>query len=221
MLVFAAASTADAVAQAAEQFEAETGLVVTVSAASSGMLAQQIRGGARPNLYLAAHPEWVDALADEGLVSEARELLGNRLVIVLPTNAERGQIEPEALADAAFSRIALGDPEVVPAGRYARDALVSQGLWDAVEPKVIPTADVRQALLYVERGEVDAGVVYATDAALTEGIRVAANLDGASIRYSLALLDGSESRTAARRFFEYLQSAEAGSVFLEFGFLPL
>ncbi len=221
VLFFAAASATEAAAHAAEAFEAQSGISVAASFASSATLAQQVQAGAHAGVFLSAHTEWVDALEEAGLVIERTEFLGNSLVLIVPRDSELTFGQPGDFNMSGVERFAMGDPETVPAGIYAKEALEKLGLWEALRGKVVRGADVRQALLFVERGEADAGIVYATDAAMTGAVRIEARLDSAlaaPIRYSLALLS---SDAAARSLYDFLQSPEGAEIFSEFGFEPL
>lgn len=217
VLVFAAASTADAVEDAARGFD---GGPVRVASGGSGTLARQIEAGAEAGLFLSANPEWAEYLEGRGLVAARRDLLANRLVLVVPSGSE-GVANPEDLLKANVGRIAIGDPEIVPAGAYAREALRKLGLWNRLERKIVPAGDVRQALLYVERNEAGAAIVYATDARLAEDIRVVYEFDPSltgPIRYPLVLLKTGAGQPVARRLFEYLSSPQARQTFQRHGF---
>ena len=146
------------------------------SYASSSTLAQQIVHGAEADVLLSADTKWADYLADNGLVAQRRDLLGNRLVIVVPKDGKIDVRKPEDLLAAGIEHLALGEPQSVPAGRYAKQALSKLGLWPRLEAKVVPAGDVRQALAYVETGAAEAGIVYATDAAVSKRVRVAVEI---------------------------------------------
>ncbi|MDX9976312.1 MAG: molybdate ABC transporter substrate-binding protein [FCB group bacterium] len=216
IIVFAAASTADALEAIAETYRLETGTRVTVVPAGSATLARQIQSGARADLFLSASGEWADYLAKHGLIAERRQFLTNQLVAVVPTDSKATLAKPEDLLDPSFARIAIGDPDAVPAGAYARQALRKLNLWDRLQPKLVPGADARQALLYVEQGETDAGIVYATDAKASPSVRTAFTFDPAlsgPIQYPLVLLN-----PAARPFYTYLTSPESLAQFTQRGF---
>ena len=137
----------------------------------------------------------------------------------------RGRFEIPAIWRQTPSRsLALGDTASVPAGKYARQALEKLGLWDKLKPKVVAAADVRQALVYVETGAADAGIVYATDAAMSGKVKVAADIPEkltGSVRYPLVLLKHGEGREAAEAFYRYLASPDAATVFVKHGFVVL
>lgn len=155
-------------------------------------------------------------------VAARRALVGNRLVVVQPAGLPmEPQPDLHTLLGPSVRRVALADPEAVPAGIYAREALVRAGLWERLQPRLVPTLDVRAALALVELGEADAGLVYASDAAASRRVRVAGAVDPSlhgPIVYPLLLLDG--AGVASRRLFEYLLSEEGTVHFLRRGFLP-
>jgi len=223
-MVFVAASAADAVEDAGKRFELETGVAVSVNAAASSVLAQQIAAGAEADLFLSANVVWCDYLDERGHVIERVDLLKNRLVLIVPSS-EGGAIgSPEDLLRDEIRRIAVADTEAVPAGVYAKQALVGMGLWDSLEQKVLPGGNVRQAMVYVERGEADAGIVYATDALLTDEVRIVHtfDLEGRDpIVYPLILTSTGGERVEAMQLFEYLQSSDARSLFDGRGFVGI
>lgn len=217
--IFAAASLADAMDEVAAAFEAQTGIVVRANYAGSSTLARQISHGARADVFLSASTAWADALAEEGRVGRRRNLLGNRLVVIVPAGGP--DFDLPALGSSTLRRLAIADPAGVPAGVYAREALRNAGLWPAVEGKLILGAHVRQVLAHVEQGGADAGIVYATDAAMSDAVRVVAELPGelhVPIRYALVLLEAAADDPAARALFDYLASPDAAAVFLRYGF---
>lgn len=224
IVVFAAASTVTSLEGIARDFEAEQGNPVVVSYAGSATLAQQIEQGAEAGVFLSADLAWADRLAERGLIAERADFLSNGLVLVTPADTLRDIRGAAGLADPGVERVAIGDPDSAPAGTYARAALHQLGLWEAVAPKAVRAADVRQALLYVERGEVDAGIVYATDAASSDRVREVADLTPhlpEPIRYAVALTQTGANDPAARSFYEFLQSDAARRRFEAAGFRVL
>jgi len=189
------------VTKIAAQFERETGTKVRLSFGASGTLARQIEQGAPCDLFLSAAPEWVDVLT----VRARRDLLRNRLVLVAPSPGPPP-------TDAPRGRVAIADPDRAPAGRYAKEALTRLGWWEVLN--VIPTEDVRACLRLVELGEVDWGVVYATDARASRKVFARMDLDAAVV-YPAALLT-----EAGEPFDRYLGGAGAQALFREAGFLP-
>lgn len=226
ILVFAAASTAEAVTAVSALYEIRGGATARTVFAASSVLARQIANGAPAELYLSANRKWMDWLAarDRIIVASRRDLFGNRLVLVVPRNSDlKFRIRPgfplaERLGD---GRLALADPDHVPAGIYARQALTSLGVWDAVGRRAARTRDVRGVLALVGRGEAAAGIVYATDARISKKIRIAGLFPRAAhapIAYTIALVKGRDS-AAARAFHAFLISKPARAVFAGHGFL--
>lgn len=190
--------------------------------AGSGQLLQQIAAGAPVDVFASADGETMDRAQQQRLVDPAtrRDFAANTLVVVVPASASA---RPRALRDLtqpAYARIAIGHPDTVPAGRYARRALEAAQLWPALQSRLITAQNVRQALDYTARGEVDAGLVYATDAASAAGrVRVAfpVPLDE-PIRYPVALVAHAPQREAALRFLAFLQTDTAREVLARHGF---
>jgi molybdate transport system substrate-binding protein len=221
--VFAAASTKEAMEEAARGFEAATSTPVRCSFAASSALARQIEQGADADLFLSADERWADYLAEKGLVDQRRDFLANRLVVVTPADSKLQVRELADLDGPAVRHLALA-LESVPAGRYARDALKTAGVWGRVEGWVREAGDVRAALTYVARGEAEAGFVYATDAATTEKVRVALTVPEdlhEPIRYPLVLVRRPNPRPAARRLYDYLGSESGAAPFRHAGFTVL
>ncbi len=223
--IFAAASTTDVVTKVVDRFEElHPDVTVVTSFAASSTLARQIEQGADADLFLSANADWVEYLADRDLVAKFSDLLGNSLVAVVPRDSALVIREPADLFDAAVTRIAIGDPESVPAGIYAKQALSSLDLWDRLNTKCVPSANVRQALLYVERGETEAGIVYATDAVVSAGVEVAFVFDVSThdrIVYPLAVLQGAAENSSAQSLFRFLAGPEARAIFQSAGFAIL
>jgi len=225
VLLFAAASTTTAMEEAMGVFAGRGLGVVRASFAGSPALAQQIANGAPADIFVSANRQWMDFLSRKKaiVVASRVNLLGNRLALIVPATAPITSRTASAFPLARVlgdGRLALGNPDHVPAGIYARRALVKLGVWDSVAARLAPTADVRAALVLVERGEAAAGVVYATDARVTRGVRVVGLLPADShppIVYPAAIVAGRE-RPLVRRFFEFLTSAEASAVFARHGF---
>ncbi len=220
VVALVAASTSDAMREAAALFLHENGTEVTIQADDSSRLATQILEGAPADLFLSASERWADVLRDKGMVREATVLLGNRLVVVVPRGNASIVTQLKDLTLPAVKHIALAGP-TVPAGEYARQALKSLKLWDAVEPRVVSGQNVRTTLAYVERGEVEVGIVYETDAHLSDRVQVVYTFAAdshAPIRYPLVLLIGNHENPLARQFYLFLQSPRAAEIFRKFGF---
>src|SRR5262245_49579605 len=173
LTVFAASSLTEAVKEVAASFEKITGHHVVFNFGGSNDLARQIKAGAPADVFFSADAAQMDGLVSAGLVrAEDRvDVLSNVLVVVVPAGASTRVASPADLG--RLRRIALADPEAVPAGVYARRWLEAAGVWDAVRESVVPALDVRAALSAVESGHVDAGIVYRTDAAISRQVSVA------------------------------------------------
>ena len=188
---------------------------------SSGVLARQIEQGAPVDLFLSAASKPVDELIAKGMIAagQSRVLLSNRLVLITPTNSSLASIAQ--LNTAQVRRVAIGDPQSVPAGQYALQSLQSAKLAEAIRGKLVFAKDVRQVLAYVETGDADAGFVYATDAASSPRVRVAAQVPDAAhdpILYPMAVIQQSSHATEAREFCDFLAAPEAAAVFTAKGF---
>jgi len=163
-------------------------------------------------------------LEKKGLIDPAtrKSRLGNSLVVVVPSDSTLQIKSASDLTNASVKQIALADPKGVPAGVYAKGWLTRQQLWPAVEPKIVPTENVRAALAAVASGNVELGVVYKTDAAISKNVKIAyavPRADSPDISYPMALVKDSKQPAAAGKFLSYLSSEEAGQVFTRFGFL--
>lgn len=223
--VFAAASLTNAMQEVAQKFTASTGTRVKQSFAASSTLARQIESGAGADIFASADETWMDYLDKRNLIESAtrRTLLGSRLVLVVPADKPlQIEISPDRtwLSRLPAGRIATGDPAHVPVGRYAQQALTRLGVWAEVQPRLARADNARNALVLVERGEAAAGIVYATDAAASRRVAIAATFPESShdpITYPFALLRGKAGGDAAA-FFEFLASPAPREVFLRHGF---
>lgn len=189
---------------------------------SSGSLQQQIEQGAPVDLFISAAPTQMNALETKGLLRNEtrRDLLTNQVVLIAP-KADTALKDFQGLTDRAIERIAIGDPASVPAGKYAQEVFASLGLTADVQPKLILGKDVRQVLSYVETGNVDAGIVYTTDAKVSDRVRAVATAPPQShspIVYPIAVLQQSEQPEAAIAFAQFLSSDRAQTVFKQYGF---
>jgi molybdate transport system substrate-binding protein len=221
--VYAASSLTDALQDVARGFEAQTGHKVVFNVGASNDLARQIKAGAPADVFFSADKAQMDGLEASGLVraSDRADVLSNVLVIVVPVSAAARMSGPADLLTA--KRLALADPQAVPAGVYARSWLESIGLWDKLKDRVVPTLNVRAALSAVESENVDAGIVYRTDAAISKRTKVAFEVpreQGPPIVYPLAPLAASRSRATAD-LVRYLTSPAARAVYERHGFVVL
>ncbi len=222
--IFAAASLTDSLKEIAAAYQKESGDKIIFNFAASSTLARQIEEGGPADIFFSADEAQMNRLEKRGLIDPAtrKSRLGNSLVVVVPGDSTLQIKSASDLTNAGIRQIALADPRAVPAGVYAKGWLTRQQLWPAVEPKVVPTENVRAALAAVASGNVELGVVYKTDAAISKNVKVAYEVpraDAPDIRYPMALVKGSPQPEAAKKFLDYLSSEEAGQVFIRFGFL--
>ena len=223
LVIFGAMSLTDALTEVSQRFGAARNVKVYCNFAGSSTLQRQIEKGAPADVFIAASSKQMDALQREGLLFEdsRRAILNNRLVLVAPVNSSFSMTDVESLAQDSLRRIAIGEPNSVPAGIYGREALTHLGVWDAVEPKLIPSADVRSTLAYVESGEVDVGVVYQTDAGFSKKVKIIYQFPDSShtpIVYPAAVLRNTGHKAMAQAFLEYLQTVEVAAILEKHGF---
>jgi len=224
LLAFAAVSLTDALQEIAATYEKSSGDKVLLNLAASSILARQIQEGAPADLFLSADEAKMDQLERRHLLlaGTRKSVLSNTLVIVVPADSNLKIDSPQDLATAKVRALALAEPQSVPAGIYAKEYLRAQHLWSKVIDKVIPTESVRAALAAVESGNVEAGIVYKTDAMISKKVRIAYEVpraEGPKISYPFAVVAGSKQQAAARRFLAYLESPAALEVFRRYGFL--
>lgn len=224
--IYAAASLTSALEDLAQTARGQS-LNMHLSFGSSSTLAKQVAQGAPADIYFSANIKWMDYLDEQGLIEPGTRtnLLGNTLVVIVPKGKtfpmrlEKGFDFPSAFK----GRLALGDPSHVPAGIYAKQALTSLGWWPSLVDRLAPAVDVRAALVYVERGECAAGVVYATDAAISDGVDVLATLPPHShepIVYPVAVIKG-RYRPEVKKAMALLQSKPVAAIFRRYGFQVL
>ena len=225
-LVLAAASLQESLTAAAEVWAAKKHERPVVSFAASSALARQVEAGAPADLFISADEAWMDEVAAKGLIVPQTRVtfLTNRLVLIAPANRPlRVRIAPNFPLAAALGqgRLAMADPDAVPAGKYGKTALTSLGVWAAVAPNVVRAENVRAALTFVERGDAAAGIVYATDARASRRVRVVGIFPQSShprIAYPLALLKSATSPDA-EPFRRFLLSPAGKRIFARFGFI--
>ncbi len=226
-MVFAASSLTEAVQDLAHAFEHSSGLRVKTSFAASSALARQIVSGAPADLFISADKAWMDDLQNRGLIRAAtrRNLAGNSLVLIAPA-ASRVQltIGPHFPIGAALGagRLAIGDPDSVPVGRYSRAALTALGVWPMVSAHLVRADNVRVALAFVARGEVLLGIVYKTDAIIDPGVRIVGEFPAAThapIVYPAALTAGAHA--GAGRLLAFMRGPAGALIFKKYGFTQL
>lgn len=227
VLVFAAASLANVLGDMDKAFTGRTGIRVTSSLAASSMLAKQIEAGAPADVYFSADLQWMDYLQQRGLLraGSRRNLVGNSLVLIGPSSSSlRVSIAPgiDLARLLRGGRLAVADPDSVPAGIYARQALVKLGVWNRIVPRLVRAENVRAALEYVARGDAPLGIVYRTDALVEKRVRIVSVFPADTHRpivYPVALTR--RASPAAARYLAYITSAEAQPTFRKWGFEPL
>ncbi len=223
VVVFAAASLTDAVSEIAAKYEKETNSEIQTSFASSSTLAKQIENGAPADIFISADTKWMQYLKVKQALNDAStiNLLGNRLVLIVP-EGKLFKVNPNKsfnFANAFKGKLCTGETESVPVGIYAKQALKSLGWWDAIRPRIVGMQDVRAALVNVERSECAAGIVYETDARVSDKVQSLMVFDKNShepILYPLSLTKHSNSN--AMQFYDYLKSDHAKKIFAQYGF---
>ena len=225
--VFAAASLTDALKEIGGIYKAKTGNDAVMSFAASSALARQVEASGGADIFMSADNDWMDYLDNKGLVQHdtRKALLGNRLVLVAPRDiAVTLEIKNhmDLLGALKGGRLALADPDSVPAGKYARTALTQLGVWNAVVNHLVNAENVRVALAYVSRGEAPLGIVYSTDALSDKGVRIVGTFPDdthAPIVYPAALVK--DAKPEAKAFLDFLSGPEARAIFEKDGFIVL
>jgi molybdate transport system substrate-binding protein len=225
ILVSAAISLKDAFEEIASIYEKRTGVRALLNLGASGLLLKQIEAGAPVDVFASAGEKQMDELQSRGLIlaDTRRNFARNALVLIVPTHTTLPIHGFADLRRPGVTRIAVGNPKTVPAGEYAREALRTMKLWDALQPRLILAENVRQVLDYVERGETDAGIVYASDLMAAHGkATIAAYAPDEShspILYPIAVVRDTGNRSDARRFIDLTLSAEGQAILKKYGFL--
>lgn len=225
LTVSAASSLADVITEVGRAWQTSGGAAITVNAGGSNVLARQIAQGAPVDVFISADKAQMAVASASGRLVEGseRDLLSNALVVVVPARSAITTFTPAVLAGDTVRRLALGNPDSVPAGVYARQWLERAGVWARVQPRVVPALNVRAALAAVRAGRVDAGIVFATDARTAPDVRVVYTVPEAEapeIRYPVALVRGSR-QTDAARFAAFLRTPAAVAIFEAAGFIVL
>jgi molybdate transport system substrate-binding protein len=224
--VFAAASLTDALKETAATYEKQSDDKIVFNFGASSLLERQIEEGAPADIFFSADEAKMDALQSKDLVwKETRKSrLSNSLVVVVSTDSNLKITSPADLADPKIRRIALADPKAVPAGVYSKAFLEKQNLWKQVEPKIVPVDNVRAALAAVESGNIEVGMVFKTDAAISKKVKVAYEIPAATgpkISYPIAVLKDAKQVESAKKFADYLGSDDAAKIFEKYGFIVL
>lgn len=222
--VYAAASLRNVLEEMAPAVERATGTRLVFNLGASNDLARQIVAANKADVFFSADEGWMDRVAEAGLIDSAsrRSPLSNRLAVVVSLESALAIASAADLAAPTIRRLALANPESVPAGKYAKAWLESKGLWAAISERVIPAQDVRGALAAVESGAVDAGIVYRTDAAVSKKVRVVYVVpegEGPAISYAISALAERPNLAAARAVVAWLCSESAAPFFERSGFV--
>ena len=200
-----------------------TAVKITPVYGSSGTLRKQIEQGAPADIFISANQEHMTALQKGGLIDDStvKNMFENKVVLITPKDSKAGITSYQDCATDKTAKIALGIPESVPAGDYAKQVFTTLGIWDKVSAKAVFAKDVRQVLTYVEQGEVDAGVVYATDAAVSQKVSVICEAPAGSCKpiiYPGAVVKATQHAKEAKAFFDFLSTDDAGKIFAKYGF---
>jgi molybdate transport system substrate-binding protein len=225
LLVSAAVSLKNAFEEIGSLYEKRTGVKVRFNLGASGLLQKQIESGAPVDIFASAGEKQMDELQSRGMIlaDTRRNFARNALVLIVPAQSKLSIRSFAELVRPEVARIAIGNPKTVPAGQYARQALTNLKLWDALQYRLILAENVRQVLDYVERGETDAGIVYASDISISPGKAVivanAPTQSHSTILYPIAVVKETRERRNARRFINLTVSGEGQAVLRKYGFL--
>jgi len=224
ILVAAAASLTDALKDIGKAYQAKSKHKILLTLGPSNFLARQIDEGAPADMFFSADLAQMDLLEKNGRLEPGsrKNLLSNQLVIVVPADSKLAIASPKDLLKSDVKKIALADPAAVPVGVYTSKYLADEGLWDKMKPKIVPVLDVRATLASVESGNVEAGFVYKTDAAISKKVKIVFEVPiekGPKITYPVALIKESKKKEAARDFMNYVSGAAGKSAFKKYGFV--
>lgn len=226
ILVSAAASLTDVLNEIGKGYQLKSKNPVKFNYGPSSGLARQIDEGAPADIFFSADLPQMDNLDKKGRLEPGtrKNLLSNQLVIIVPADSKLAIASPKDLSKAGIKRIALAEPSSVPVGVYTSNYLADEGLWDQLKAKVVPVQDVRAALAVVESGNVEAGFVYKTDAAVSKKVKIVYEVPvdkGPKITYPVAIVKDSKRKDAARDFMSYVQSPTAKGTFKKYGFVVI
>ncbi len=222
LTVSAAASLTELMGEVKPMFEEAYGSTLTVNLASSGTLQKQIEEGAPVDIFISASSAKMDTLAEKGLILESSriDLLKNQLVLIVSKDSE-GMVSSLEDLQKYDVKVSIGEPRSVPAGRYAKESLEYYNVWEGIEDKVIFAKNVKQVVSYVESGEVDAGIVYKSDAALLKNSITIQQLDPEShkpIVYPVAVIKSSENTELAKLFIAFSKRGDVKKVVEKYKF---
>lgn len=227
LIVSAAISLSNAFEEIKAEFEKNNpDSNIIYNFAASGDLQAQIQQGAPVDVFASASEKQMDVLEERGLLvaGTRADFAQNEVVLIVPESSDQSPASFQELVEPEVIRIVIGNPETVPAGQYAREVLTNLGLWDKVQEKLVMAENVRQALAYVEKAEVDSGIVYYTDALISRSVAIAASAPPGSHRpivYPIAVVKGSNDEELARRFVSFIVSQKGQGILQKYGFLPI
>ncbi|TRM12919.1 molybdate ABC transporter substrate-binding protein [Lentibacillus cibarius] len=223
LTISAAASMTDAMEELKNVYENEDNAELTLNFGSSGKLAQQIQQGAPADVFISANQNWMNRLENDDLILPAtrKEITGNSIVLIANKDSTLDYDSIDTVEPNDVEQIAIGNPDSVPAGKYAQQTLKSLQLWDKLKNKMVLAKDVRQVLTYVETGNTDIGFVYKSDALTSDKIQVLTEADAAThdaIIYPTAVIADTNHKKKAKAFVEFLLTDEAQTIFKKYGF---
>ena len=223
ILVLAAASLTDVITELANNYKTETGTTVTFSFASSGALQTQIEAGSPADIFFSAAQKQMDALQEKDLIDTdtRKDLLENKVVLISPTNSNLNIKSFTDMTNANVTKIGLGEPKSVPVGQYSEEILSNLSILDTVKQKAVYGSDVRNVLSWVRTGEVDCGIVYATDAQIANEINIIAEAPEGThkkVIYPIAIVKSSANKEEAKKFIDYISNDKAAEAFKNYGF---
>lgn len=227
IIVSAAISLKDAFQEISAAYKEQTGVNVRLNLGGSGLLQKQIEAGAPVDVYASAGTKQMDALSSAGLIVDATRcnFTRNRLVLIVPSDSTLNLHSLHELVRPEVSRLSIGNPKTVPAGQYAEQVLKNLKIWDRIQNRLVPAENVRQVLDYVSRGEVDAGIVYASDVPISRGKTVVAASapedSHAPILYPIAVIKGTGQEKEARAFIDFILNSSGQAIMEKYGFLSL
>ncbi|MDO6993035.1 molybdate ABC transporter substrate-binding protein [Brachyspira innocens] len=223
ILVLAAASLTDVLTELANNYKTETGTIVTFSFASSGALQSQIESGAPADIFFSAAQKQMDALQQKDLIdtNTRKDLLENKVVLIAPSNSKLNIKSFTDITNSDVSKVGLGEPKSVPVGQYSEEILSNLSILDTIKQKSVYGSDVRNVLSWVEIGEVDCGIVYATDAKIAKNINIIAEAPEGThkkVIYPIAVIKSSQNKEEALKFIDYISSDKSIETFKAYGF---
>ncbi|WP_406660491.1 molybdate ABC transporter substrate-binding protein [Methanolobus sp. ZRKC3] len=223
--VSAASTLTESFEDIVEQFEKDNPEIgVNLNLASSGALRMQIEAGAPIDAFASASQQHMDLLAEQGMIFEGsrKDFAHNSMALIVPKNSHLKITKVEDLLNDEVKLIVISDPDISPAGTYSKQSLIESGIWDELEDKAVLAENVKQALVYVERGEVDAGFVFMTDAKVAEkdSIKIVASVPvSTDISYPIAVLASSEYKEESQKFVDFVTGQKGKSILESYGFV--